>query len=853
MKAVRNFIVVCLVCVLFSCVVAGLGTELETERCSLYSVECGGLGIIFGCTLTGDDFCSGNSDEKYCAMTEGGPCEMVQTIRANCENCVLCCDYEVDFWHEVKDSCKGPSVTDMFTPGTVTFEPIDEYWQTNSFTDSCIEGTPDLVRKHLCDPEGPGAPGCAPQKPALLIASNRDCPGSHPYCSSGRCVECRNVDDCGEGKICDDTNKCVGVEVPEEPEPEPEPEPTVLPCPPVSCTTNDDCYDCCNGIILNHHGACEDDGTCKYVPYPCIEGAGCSNEKGCCGTLNGWCCDDDVVCYGGLVCDTQVDKCKDTCSEAGIDTFRCDSNDAEGKKRQKCHQEGDSFVWVDYDSCQLGCDNSTGQCKLPGAGECNPSQINNMCLPGQSDEPTNHAFGATACCSATRYWECKKVGDEYKPMKPEGNPCPNNEVCSWPLLQWSGQYNGENGCVGPCEGLTCENPYSVCTGGKQTYNHCVNNACVADPPIDCEEGCDSNNALCKEALPCGSAISADCCNEEGNECWGEDLVCNFDSGKCEHCGGNGELACDDDGPGGNLPYCDTGFVLGDDGRCWDCEIFEVRWDSEKEEDINTSVEGQKVFAVVEGNNACYATGFSLDNLIIYEKSSLLGWFNDEIDFALGSELFFNSDNQVKFEWTSEIGQGNLEPDYFFEISYDKTQKWKSDDLRVLFCNKWYKKGDDLNKITTCADYNKVDGNEKTQCLADCAGAAVRESAELGYIGMQMPGCSWVNDKCALTYQDVGGDGVGGVGGEDYNCMIDYDQLDECESGDTHRTVVYRAKELNEFGDIIEGSANCDAGCGTEICTKQVLCPGIVKMPFFGLISFMMSLVIIGMIYFIRRK
>jgi len=188
MKAVRNFIVVCLVCVLFSCVVAGLGTELETERCSLYSVECGGLGIIFGCTLTGDDFCSGNSDEKYCAMTEGGPCEMVQTIRANCENCVLCCDYEVDFWHEVKDSCKGPSVTDMFTPGTVTFEPIDEYWQTNSFTDSCIEGTPDLVRKHLCDPEGPGAPGCAPQKPALLIASNRDCPGSHPYCSSGRCV-----------------------------------------------------------------------------------------------------------------------------------------------------------------------------------------------------------------------------------------------------------------------------------------------------------------------------------------------------------------------------------------------------------------------------------------------------------------------------------------------------------------------------------------------------------------------------------------------------------------------------------------------------------------------------------------
>ena len=136
-------------------------------------------------------------------------------------------------------------------------------------------------------------------------------------------------------------------------------------------------------------------------------------------------------------------------------------------------------------------------------------------------------------------------------------------------------------------------------------------------------------------MPCGSAEEASCCSTEPKCNAALDLACNIETGKCEHCGENGELACSKE------PFCKTGLFLGDDGTCGECDIFELRWDSEREEKINTSVENQKVYAVVEGSNACYGTGFKLDSLKIYEKSPLLSWLNDEVDSATENELLFN--------------------------------------------------------------------------------------------------------------------------------------------------------------------------------------------------------------------
>ncbi len=637
----------------------------------------------------------------------------------------------------------------------------------------------------------------------------------------GDCAECNEV---GEG--CEGAEECVGgvCKMPE----------VLPPCPPGSCTSNDECYDCCVGLEFKKEGKCEE-GVCNYESFPCPAGGGCSYEKSCCGTLNAPCCDNNV-CFLGLTCNIIEDKCKDSCTE--VDTFRCNPNDPEGKKRQKCHEEGGVLTWVDDTPCPLGCDNSTGNCIGPEEGECTASLPCNSVLASPPRE-----FAHAACCSPTSYQVCEVVGDDGMGMPLVGTPCPSGQTCGGIVGDWQIMNSAtDTPCVVPCEGELCENPYYECSGENSRHYYCSPDGitCTYDE-TPCSEGCDSSTGLCKDEVPCGSREGADCCAVEGEEC-GPGLACNT-YGKCEYCGDNGELCCVNEGE----EPCREG-VCGEDGRCGDCEIFRVRWDSEKEEGINTSVEGQKVFAVVEGSGACYDTGFSLDSLIIYEKGLI---FNDEIDFAIGNELLFkNEDDPFKFGWISEIGQGKS--DYFFKIVYSEDEK-ESNDLRVLFCNPLYRKGDDLMRITTCSDYNKVDGHERTQCLADCNGVAVKEST--GYLGMQMPACGWVDGKCALTYVDFGdGDGTGGIGnGTGYNCVIEYDQLDECDTGDTHRTVVYRAKELDDSGSVIEGSTNCDAGCGTEICTKQVLCPGIVKMAFFSLFSFVMSLIVIGGIYFVMRR
>lgn len=840
---------------------AALETPLESGRCKIFDAPPWKM-------QTGNEVCAGKS-QQYCTLTGVIKCDVKVGI-FGCSDCVLCCDYEVNLRYEEKDYCTGPDTADLFVKETVTFPG-------GSWEDSCVRGEPNFVRKNFCNPVDAPGPGCTSSQKALITSANFPCPDNFPKCSNGKCVECTANSDCSSGKecsnnrcvdssespcngrvcdsdctkYCDERNEycfegecgecnivddgcsegeecvegeCVEVEQP-------------LPCPAL-CQTNNDCYTCCinNTHLLGEMTCNISNGKCIYEEsYPCAEGSGCSYENGCCGTLNDDCCDNDV-CYGGLGCDERGMCNEITCNNNTVDTYRCNPEDE--NSNQKCMEVGDNFEWVNASWCPLGCDDTNGKCIEPTGGMCSGS-----ILEGCSRElgvPIRE-FAHTICCSTSRYQVCQSVGNSWMGMPPEGIPCPGNLTCDT-SLGWQMMYSAnDTPCEKPCKGTPCENPYYTCSNGNETYHHCVNEVCVADTPVVCSEGCDAAGKRCFQPIPCGSQSGASCCSTE--PVCGSDLACNPDTELCESCGGNGELACITE------PYCEEGLVLDDEGRCGDCNIFEIRWDSENEEDINTSVENQKVYAVVQGSNACRTTGFKLDSLRVYRKNSLLNWLDYEVDSAGDSGLEFNSKNQVKFEWTAEIGEGGIEPKYFFEIVYEGDKKEKSDDLLVLFCNGWYRKNSDLKKITSCSDYNNVDGNERVQCLADCNGIAVREAATLG-TGMQNPVCGWVNEKCKLTYLNTEEEGGGG---DNYNCIIEYDQLDECDSGDKFRTVVYRANELDSDGNVIEGSINCDAGCGTEVCTKPVLCPGIVKLPFFSWMSFILSLIIIWGVYFVKWR
>ncbi|MBS3088336.1 hypothetical protein J4402_00995 [Candidatus Pacearchaeota archaeon] len=685
------------------------------------------------------------------------------------------------------------------------------------------------------------------------LSSGTPCAGTCDA-SKGGCLECKTDDDCDTGETCDATNNCVGGEEEE----------TcdglsctsacedyceslgkicsngnciaqgVLPCP-RTCTTAADCVPCCNGLKYEHGTPTCVAGICKYAgEFTCPTGGGCSDEKGCCGTLREDCC-DGKICYGGLSCGTDR-ICRNTCTSEKESTFRCS-----GSQSQKCIEDSDgNFIWKDYGDCgalNSECDPLTGLCDSPIGGTCKGSLD---CMEIQAAPES--LIPSVACCGLNSYQVCEKIGSRWGGMPAEGIACSEGKICSGESGVWQPRESAsEIPCTYPCDAKSYTNgTYFKCSGSQQINSKYSKNECVDEPPILCEEGCDAATGQCKESAPCGSREGTSCCSTEP-KCSSEiDLACNNDTGKCEHCGRKGERSCSDG--------CGSGLITGDDGICGDCDILELRWDGEKKEKINTSVENQKVYAVVEGSSACHASGFKLDSLTIYEKNSLLEFLNDEVDSASGDELLFDSKNQVKFEWISEMGQ-STEPKYFFEITYEKNKKLKSYDLGVLFCNSWYRKGSDLKKIMACEDYTKVEGYAKTQCLADCSGVGVKESASLGYAGMQTPACGWVDEKCALIYQDE----KEGAEGTRYNCAIEYDKLDECDSSDSLRTIIYRGKELDSSGKVIAGSTKCGAGCGTDICTKQVLCPGIVKMPFFGIINLVIALMLIGAIYFIKRK
>ena len=348
-------------------VFAELPAELDTERCEIFSASC--PNFFTGCSgMTGNSFC----EEKglICGTTDSGGCDIpVDFWFRSCENCVLCCDYNIEFFAIQKDTCRGPGVVNMLARESVDFAPEDPNLLISTYTDFCVDGTENLVKKHLCDPERVQQ-GCEPPIPALVVIFNKHCPTENPVCFDGKCVECKIDSDCDAGKKCDATNKCVDnivcdgvsctsacenscvasgkhcfngscaecrVDVPADCTDGKIcnaagvcAEPIALPCP-RTCTTATDCTDCCSGLNFYHGTATCNSEVCSYTspPFPCPAGGSCSaNVGGCCGTLGEDCCDTGTVCYNGLSCDAGG-KCRDTCTAEQKDKFRCDVADTD--------------------------------------------------------------------------------------------------------------------------------------------------------------------------------------------------------------------------------------------------------------------------------------------------------------------------------------------------------------------------------------------------------------------------------------------------------------------------------------------------------------------------------------------
>ncbi|MFH1290021.1 MAG: hypothetical protein ABIH92_01295 [Nanoarchaeota archaeon] len=148
--------------------------------------------------------------------------------------------------------------------------------------------------------------------------------------------------------------------------------------------------------------------------------------------------------------------------------------------------------------------------------------------------------------------------------------------------------------------------------------------------------------------------------------------------------------------------------------------------------------------------------------------------------------------------------------------------------------------------SNCYEYNFV-YNESGEawereelCLQDCVPGA-SDPVSNGYAGA--PLSDWGCD-----YDDTDDDPFDG--GECYfsftmsdgtECRIDYTVLEECTPDSAFRTVEVHATRIS-------GDGVCDAGCGSDTCTTQIPCPKVIQLPFFGILSFVLSLIAIGIVY-----
>ncbi|MFH1425315.1 MAG: hypothetical protein ABIG28_01110, partial [archaeon] len=366
--------------------------------------------------------------------------------------------------------------------------------------------------------------------------------------------------------------------------------------------------------------------------------------------------------------------------------------------------------------------------------------------------------------------------------------------------------NGD-GCSATCvveSGYTCAGSPSVCTPVVNGCNvlNCPGSYCDGNERV--AMGCNSFNQ-------CVEVVRTTC--EHG---------CNLETGECNQCSVGAD--CDDGNP---------------------CTVNDCRVDGFC--DYTTPDNNGECDACVSRN--CECSGGQCVNVGEGSCGNGVVDFGEECDGGGDTDSCDSDctnvecrDGHVNLAAGEECDGGN-------NCNDDCT-------LKIEECTIFYQGADDNGcpigqecQIRSCNDYNwfAEDGgiSRENACKTDCAGAVVYEEGPNGEIG----NCVWGDvsgvGKCFFAYSPHGSDAF---------CRMIYDNSDECVPGEDYRVIDYRTEKINEEGAVVNDlNSECKCDALGSSCSKSIICPRPIRLPFFTTLNVLSVVVLIALIYFLFLK
>jgi len=449
-------------------------------------------------------------------------------------------------------------------------------------------------------------------------------------------------------------------------------------------------------------------------------------------------------------------------------------------------------------------------------------------------------------------------------------------------------------CVPNCSGG------KICGSDGCTPNGCGecndNIKCTTDSCAANQKSCIFTSKVCNDNDLC--TINGRCNNNTGNCLFTQkkcpaNQTCNPNNGECKttcnpDCSGK---ACGDDGCGGSCgpceswEYCDedvTFTCLSDTS----CQLVYISWDK------NYTFAEQEVFLQVMGSSNCSGENVSFD---VWEQDPIV---NDDV-ITEPNNAQFNSSGWAVGNWIAEFqGDGAFGdlPEYRFKatvegisISADSGLGGGIQELQVNTTS--------CNGIVSCVDYTselECNDNACQGFLTDI----INNSAILANLSGKQQQCGFLEcnppltnswfDNCNCVWDEEDGCGFKAVekicGGDDENLSLGWcnQQTESVKGCDEPPEGLYTfswtgylvwlqtgwANQTDCINDMGAPPADCilDSGkwyyypggdtswCGDGETTIE--CPEEVRLPFFGVNEFIITLIVIGAVYTLiifRRK
>ena len=159
---------------------------------------------------------------------------------------------------------------------------------------------------------------------------------------------------------------------------------------------------------------------------------------------------------------------------------------------------------------------------------------------------------------------------------------------------------------------------------------------------------------------------------------------------------------------------------------------------------------------------------------------------------------------------------------------------------------------DTNTVSNCEEVNLITQDDipsgenlnmfkQSLCQNMCDGINLvgEENNPLGNDGFDGGSdiCAWKNDKCEFDWTEQSGS---------LECKLNYDEFPECAEGQLFRDIIISA--ITVKAGVAGQSCSCD-NLGSVTCPKSVICPRVVKLPFFGTTGAILAVIVIGLVYY----